>query len=192
MTCSVCSHEKFAEIDAALVSGEKPWSIAARFQLSRSSVQRHRKCISAALQRKADMPALTARGVIEKLVRKLERLADDCETERDREMFLRTSDRLTRAAETFGKLNGEIQAASVQAFLAALGVQTEAEVREALHLKRSAAQPSLEECREEAVALLRMVMAERPEWRAGIMAQLESVAVVLEPVDSASRSVAAS
>lgn len=192
-TCTVCSHKNCESINRELVEGVPERTIAHRYEASRDAIHRHRKCISSALERKSNSSAVTARGVITRLVVRLERLAEECETERDREMFLRTADRLTRAAETFGRLNGEIQAASVQAFLAAMGVQSESEIREALHLKRSASSPSLEDCREEAVALLRLVMAERPQWRAGIMAQLESVAVVLEPqVDSNGNGVRAS
>ena len=93
-----------------------------------------------------------------------------------------TARELRPTLELMGKMTGEIQAASIAAFLAALGVRDESEVRSALELVRTSASPSLEQCEEESVALLLMVLRERPERRMPVLERLGSYAVEVEIV----------
>lgn len=202
-TCTVCSHEKRREIDKALVNGESLRDIARRHGPLKDALHRHRECIKSQLAKAEIASGLTARGVMLRLITRLESLADDCANEiasvkstvaegpakmvelavvlgHVREMFLRTADRLTRASESYGKLTGEIQAASVAAFLAQIGVQSESEVRDALHLTRAARDPSLEECLEEGVAIVLMVLKQKPEWRARTEQRICGAAVEAE------------
>jgi hypothetical protein len=48
-TCGICSHPERAAIDAALVDGASLRSISGQFGTSKSALDRHRKCIPAAL-----------------------------------------------------------------------------------------------------------------------------------------------
>jgi transposase-like protein len=170
--CSVCPHEKRREIDKALILGKSVRGTARRYGITDDSLGRHRSCIASALEKADRVTAGRVLGYVENLVRKLQDMADEAHTQKQAAAFLMTARELRPTLELMGKLNGEIQAASVAAFMAQLGVQSESEVRDALRLTRSAQQPSLEECREELIALGRMVIAERPEWQAGIVAQL--------------------
>lgn len=50
MTCTICKHEKRAEIESALVTGKSLRDIAGQFSVSKSAVNRHRTCISETLE----------------------------------------------------------------------------------------------------------------------------------------------
>ncbi|SCL75743.1 hypothetical protein L21_1655 [Methanoculleus chikugoensis] len=47
--CTICTHPQRAEIDQAIVSGEKYRSISQRFDVSEAAIGRHKKHISAAV-----------------------------------------------------------------------------------------------------------------------------------------------
>jgi hypothetical protein len=172
MTCTVCPHEKRRDIDMALISGERMRTLAHRYGLSRDAMGRHRSCIAAAFEKADKRIGGRIALRVEGLITQLERMATEAQDQKQAAAFLLVARELRPTYELGAKLNGEMQAASVAGFLAALGVQSESEVRDALHLARSAHAPSLEECREEGVALLRMVLVERPAWREGVMEEL--------------------
>ncbi len=171
--CTVCPHEHRREIDNALVLGQSSRSIAGRYGIgSKSTVDRHRSCIVDLLAKADKRQAGRIASRVEGLIGKLERMADECETEKLRGAFLATVRELRPTYELGAKLSGEMQTASVQAFLSAMGVRTEAEVRDALSLTRMASSPQLEDCREESLALLLMCHREHPEWQAQDLARL--------------------
>lgn len=171
MTCQVCPSEHRREIDKALVLGEATRAIARRYGASKDALRRHRGCISEAIERAALRSGLSARSILERLVTRLETIADDTHGP-DRELFLRTADRLTRAAESYGKITGEVQSATVQALFAELGVRDAGEIRNALGTVRTSEAAALDDIEREAVDSLRLVIAEHPERAARIVAAL--------------------
>ena len=87
-----------------------------------------------------------------------------------------------------GQISGEVPTAQTNALFVNLGVSGEAEIRRALEIVKQSEAPSLEQCRLEAVDLLKTVLRERPEWRDAVIGELSSGAFVL---DDASDAVAA-
>ncbi len=59
--CSGCHHEKRSQLDADLVAGISQRELAARYELSRSAIQRHRAHVSTSLAR-IDARGLTIGG----------------------------------------------------------------------------------------------------------------------------------
>lgn len=58
LVCTVCTHPKVKEINAALLAGVPSLrDIAGRYGLQKSSLSRHRKCNGAALARRAEVIA---------------------------------------------------------------------------------------------------------------------------------------
>jgi len=180
MTCSVCSHENSDQINHLIVHGGSERGIALRFGMSAMAVHRHRRCVKDLIARASRKSAGRVMGHVEKLVGQLQRMADDAHSTKQAAAFLMVARELRPTLELFGKLTGEVQAASIAAFLAALGVRDESEVRSALELVRSSGNPSLDQCEEEAVALLLMVLRERPERRGPVLARLGSHATMLD------------
>ena len=197
MTCTVCPHERRTEIDDALVMGESARSIAKRFGgPSHVAFHRHRDCIREDLRIAREKRGTRLLQRVERLADKLERMADDCEREMrealpDHEtegvtallvvlkkraaqatLFLAAARELRPTFHLMGELNGEIVAASVQGFLAALGANNEAEVRSWREVAKAGEAMTLEECEAEGVALLRLVLAEKPEAAGRIVAEL--------------------
>ena len=80
-TCSICNHAERAAIDKALLNGESQRSIASHFNVSRASVERHRRHIAAAIQAQQAMT--------------IERLLDDLADLQQRALAL-----LTRAEQS--------------------------------------------------------------------------------------------
>lgn len=158
--------------------------IAKQYGLDKSSVHRHRGCISTALEKSESDSAVTARGVMLRLVAKLEKLADETEREKERSMFLLTADRLTRAADSFGRLNREITPAPVVALFADLGVSGEPELRSRLDLVRGSEHAGLDDLWTEWAECTRFLLAERPELRDAALALLSREASGAEVIEA--------
>ena len=170
--CTVCSNEKRREIDNAIILGGSDRALSRRFGPSHDAVSRHRAHI-ADLLAKADakLGGVYARKITA-LVERLERMADECDTEKLRGAFLMTVRELRPTYELGAKLTGEMQAASVQGFMAALGVRAESEIRSALDLTRSSELATVDEIEREALEALRMVLGEKPERLLPILSAL--------------------
>lgn len=171
MVCTVCPHAKRREIDRMIVSGQSARVISRHLggAPAHDAINRHRDCISAAIEKSGIASALTAKSVITDLVGDLRDMASECRNG-VRDDFLRTADRLTRATEVFGKLTGEIQPPNVQAMFVSLGVQSESDLRSALQTTRQAV--TVDELFAESLESLRFVLAERPELRAVALAAI--------------------
>lgn len=174
MVCQVCPHEKRREIDKALVLGKSSRVIARQVQgPSHDAINRHRRCIAESLERSAEKSGLTARGTMLDLVDDLRKMAADCNSEKRELMFLAVADRLTRACDSFGRLNREVESPNVQTFLVHLGTD-ERGVREALDLRKSMSSASLSDFKQELLAGMRFLLAEDAEFRGEAAAVLES------------------
>lgn len=66
--------------------------------------------------------------------------------------------------ETIGKITGQIQSPSIQAFLVQIGARSESDVRHALQVVKSGAEVSHEDAFEEALAVLDLMLKAHPEW----------------------------
>jgi len=182
--CKICVHEKRAEIDRALASSALTRKQIARdFDVSSNAIYRHEryhlspKLVDAALKRDA------AHGTrllnrITRMVEMLEDLAQRASESGVAQNLLATARELRPYHELLGRVSGEIASAQIQALFVNLGVRDEIDLRAKVDLARAAENPTLEECREEAIALLRFCFSERPEWRTGVLAALESHAEV--------------
>jgi hypothetical protein len=78
--CTICSHERRAAIDAALVDGTPLRAISGRFGTTKSAVDRHRKHLAPALTKAkqaeevAEATSLLSR--VEKLMSRVEAIAE--------------------------------------------------------------------------------------------------------------------
>jgi len=164
-TCTVCSHEKRKEIDRDLVMGKSVRHVASRYRdFSYGAAQRHRTCIADAIASAELSSAFTARSVMLGLVKELRTIATECLTSGMKRDFLLVADRLTRACESFGKLNREMPSPTVEAFVLSLGV-TELDVRSALDMAKAGERVNLEDLYAEWIETGRFLLTERPELR---------------------------
>lgn len=112
-TCTVCKHDAAAQIDERLVRGESYRSIASRYGLVHTSVGRHaRNHLSPKLQ-KLHAKREEGRGVslldrVERLVTKLEGLAEDAAETGKAGQMLATARELRESYRLLGKLTGEL------------------------------------------------------------------------------------
>lgn len=175
MVCTVCPHEQRREIDKALVLGTSARVIARQVQgPSHDAINRHRSCIADSMERAGLKSSLTAKSVMLDLVDDLRQMAAQCNSEKRELMFLAVADRLTRACDSFGKLNREVESPSVQTFLVALGVSNENELRDALDMRRSMSSANVGEFKQELLAGMRFLLAEDSEFRSEALAVLET------------------
>ena len=175
MTCTLCSHEKRVEIDKALILGVTERGIARQYGRDKSAVHRHRSCIANLLAKADKRIAGRIALRVEGLIGQLEEMAREAHDAKAARAFLDAVRELRPTYELGAKLNGEMQAASVQAFLAAIGVRTEAEVRSALDLTRSSELATVDEIEREAIEALRMVLGEKPDRLLPILAALGGI-----------------
>lgn len=163
--------------------------------MSEDALGRHRSCIRDLLRSADQKRGSNLLQRVNRLADKLERMADECEAEmrapldltdapglkaailqrvHQASLFLQSARELRPTFMLMGQLNGEIASASVDAFLRALGVTDQAEVRTALDMRRSMALASVEDVEQEVLTAMRFLLAERPQFRAEAMAVLES------------------
>lgn len=170
MTCRTCIHAKRADIERAMIAGRPLLEIEREFGVSDDSLAYHRSCIGERLL-KAD--ALSGRRVLtsaSRLVDRLESMADDAHNEKERVAFLLVARELRPTLQLLGSVNGEIMSASMREFMAAIGAQSETEIRSALQTTRQAV--TVDELFAESLESLRFVLAERPELRAVALAAI--------------------
>lgn len=112
-TCTVCSHRKLSEIDAALVSNESFRNIAKRFGVSASAVYRHQQQHISGAPDQVNAVALTPQP--ETLMAKIIQLGDEArrlgkkaEDAGDLRGALAAVRELVRIVELLGRIEGEI------------------------------------------------------------------------------------
>jgi hypothetical protein len=111
--CTVCSHPKTEEIDRLLVGGTGYRQITKRFGVSISALSRHRKNhLSPALQRvhnkREEKRGESLLDRVERLITRLEALADDAAGGGQARLLLDTAQQLRETYKLFGKLTGEL------------------------------------------------------------------------------------
>lgn len=107
--CTVCRHERVAEIDEALVEGAPKRSIAVQYSLSPTAVQRHREShLPEKLVRAKQIRDLTQAGELLSRVLSMERAArrilDSAEASGDLRTALQGIDRVLRSLALQGNL----------------------------------------------------------------------------------------
>jgi hypothetical protein len=166
-----------------MAEGEPHARIAGKYGLSRSCVQRHSSHLSAALEVAERAVAGSALDHATWLVTKLRRIAEDDLKEGERKRFLWAADTLNRAVLTLGRITGEVSPA-VNVFFVKLGASEQDLVAAWDFYKSVRRERSLEEQREDGVALLKLVLARRPDWlylvRTALEAACEEAEVVVD------------
>lgn len=113
-TCTICNHERRADIDAALLNGEPLRDIAGRVPLSKSALARHAaEHIPAQLAKAKDAEQITQADTLLEQVRNLQTRALSILDRADDSGDLKTALAAIREArsnlELLGKLAGELQ-----------------------------------------------------------------------------------
>ncbi len=113
-TCTVCSHARRPEVDAALLAGEPYRSIAQRFAASPDAVLRHKAHVAPALAeaKRAERVACadSLLGKVAELEADARRLGRTAEKAGDARTALAAVRELTRIVELLGRLRGELDA----------------------------------------------------------------------------------
>lgn len=171
--CKICKSESRKEIERAILSGTPYRHLAARFDMSSSAVHRHvTEHMAAIVQRYDDKTAVSAKSIILDLVGDLRAMAASCKESGVGKDFLLVADRLTRATEVYGKLTGEISSTTNALFIN-LGVRSEEELKGKLDLARALeSQGSPEESYQDFVAMGRLLLADHPQMRESLLADL--------------------
>ena len=137
--CSICRHEKRAEIDKELANGVTSRSLAAKFGMSHTSIRRHAKAHIAAMLQDGDREkAVSALSHATWLVDKLRKLAEDQIIPRQ---FLEVADKLDRSIRTYGLIRGEIQTGATVNVFTHLGVTMQEAERAVKVYQSSAVEP---------------------------------------------------
>lgn len=172
MTCTVCRHPRLTEIDSALAKGETERAIASQFNLRRASVQRH-KNHAGQLDVRAKEAAVSAMDHARWHMANLRKIAEDCVVApRD---YLVASREFARAAELLGRFSGLLQSPTVVAFISGVGARDESEIREWGQIARGQGDVSLEVAREDALALVKLALAQDPSWGEAVRAAIGAV-----------------
>lgn len=188
--CTVCAHPNRDEIDSLLVRNAAIYKdLSEKYGLGIGSLCRHNRrhlpeTLRKAVEARSRPLVRSVSNRVEKLVQRLEDFATDAHSERAAGKFLAISRELVQALKLAGQISGEVPTAQSTAIFVELGVKGIEELKSALDVVRSSERPSLEQCRLEAVDLLKTVLRERPEWRTGVLAELESAAFVLDSNES--------
>lgn len=110
---------------------------------------------------------------VDKMVTRLEGLADRCDDYGTGEQLLAVAKDLRPYHELLGRVSGEIANDKVTALFVNLGVRTEDELRNRVALSRGGEDLSPGDAQEEAVATLEIVWRKHPELRHIAMQRLE-------------------
>jgi len=113
-TCTVCRHDKRLEIDKACVSGKTDRGIAGQYDLSDSSVNRHRnKCLTRQLLKASEIKnvahADTLLGDIRSLKDRAVSILDQAESGKELDTALRAIREVRGCIELLAKVTGELQ-----------------------------------------------------------------------------------
>jgi hypothetical protein len=112
-TCTICTHERRAEIDAALLDGEPYRVIAIRCEASASAVQRHREHLPSFIVKAHEAQEVAQADTLLEQVRSLQTRALSILDKAEDAGDLRTAVSAIREAratvELFAKLSGELQ-----------------------------------------------------------------------------------
>lgn len=116
-TCTICIHERRADIDAALLAGEPYRGIAKRYGASASAVLRHRDHIPVQLAKAKDAEEISqAHTLLERLIElntETRAVLADAKLEGNGLLRLQAIARLEKQFELEGKLLGELQSGPV-------------------------------------------------------------------------------
>jgi hypothetical protein len=194
--CKACDHPQRDQIDSDIAANRSALkAMAQKYDLSIGNIWRHGKLhvpetLRAAAEARSSLAPTKILTRLEKLVQRLERaLPDDSDNAPPSvQKLLAIVRELRPTLQLMGQISGEVPTAQTNALFVNLGVSGEAEIRRALEIVKQSEAPSLEQCRLEAVDLLKTVLRERPEWRDAVIGELSSGAFVL---DDASDAVAA-
>jgi hypothetical protein len=170
--CSVCKHEKRAEIDRLIVQCAPERGLALRYGMSNMAIHRHKRCLRESLAGLESRHRGRVLRKVENLVDGLEEFAAAARTEKQAAAFVVIARELRATLALMGGITGEVQAAGVAQLLAELGVGSVDELRSALDLVRATGSPSVEQCLEDGEALLVFALRERPEARNAVLARL--------------------
>lgn len=125
--CTVCLHESRDEIDRALVGGTSNTSLSRQFGLTEQAVRRHahrhipQAAIRGEMQRRVTNLVPVAERV-ERLVQRLEGLADQANEARRGDELLRVARELRPALELLGRATGELKSDGGVTIVNQLGV----------------------------------------------------------------------
>lgn len=186
--CKACDHAQREQIDFDIVDNRNALNeMAQKYGLSISAIWRHGKrhvpqTLRIAQDRRSQAHATKITHRLEKLVQRLERaLPDDPDNSPVAvQKLLAIVRELRPTLQLMGQISGEVPTAQTNALFVSLGVSGESEIRRALEIVKQSEAPSLEQCRLEAVDLLKTVLRERPEWRDAVIGELSSGAFVLD------------
>lgn len=112
-TCTVCSHQDRAAIDAALVSGTSYRDIAGQFHVSKTAVARHGAehvptALTQAAEAKAEAQALDVVKQLKAINATAVSILAEARARRDSDTALKAMDRIHRQIELQAKLLGEL------------------------------------------------------------------------------------
>jgi hypothetical protein len=111
--CTICTHEKRGEIDAALLAGEPFRTIASRFGTSPTALHRHKKHLPTFLVKAHEVnEAVEAGTLLERLKflnAETRAILAECRAEGNRAVALLAIARLEKQLELEAKLIGELQ-----------------------------------------------------------------------------------
>jgi len=179
--CTVCAHPERETIDRLLAKGVAVRQIPSHVSQSPGyrSLARHANHLQLAMAphiaqlvtEKVERE-MTAHDEIRSILAELKTIAKACTEARRYDEYLEVSDRLMRATDILGRITGEIASGTVSQLFVSLGVSGESDLRRAVELSRGAQDLSLEQCRDDALELLRLCLREHPEWRGGVLTAL--------------------
>ena len=110
--CSICIHERRAEIERSVLAGDSYRTVAQRFDVSRDAVVRHRRHLAASTPNDLNLEQIFQSGTLVEQLRSLsyeaQRLKEKAETAGDFRTALAAVRELCRIVELVAKLRGEI------------------------------------------------------------------------------------
>ncbi len=112
-TCTICNHEKRADIDSALLAEEAYRHIAARFGTSTGALQRHREHLPKQLVKAQEQEDVRQAIDVVKQLKAINgatlAILKEARAEGNGELALKAVDRIQRQLELQAKLLGELQ-----------------------------------------------------------------------------------
>ena len=112
-TCTICAHPERPAIDAALVAGTPLRDIAGQKSLSRSALHRHRehlpKALTQAKQAQEIAAASTVLGRVERLISRLETIADKAQRAREWHPAVLALREVKGCVQLLAEITGELE-----------------------------------------------------------------------------------
>jgi hypothetical protein len=112
-TCTICTHERRGEIDAALLADEPLRDIAGRWSVSKSAVARHREHLPKQLVKAQEQEDISQAIDVIKQLKAINgatlAILKEARADKNGELALKAVDRIQRQLELQAKLLGELQ-----------------------------------------------------------------------------------